>query len=622
MEEEMNKLNESLGKHNIDRTEELAKKNKDLQVEIAEHLRMEEELRILSRAIEQSPSTVMITNSKGNIEYVNPKFTQLTGYSTEEVIGKNPRILKPDNIPSEEYRELWETITSGREWRGEFCNKKKNGELYWEYASISPVRNQKGVITHFIAVKEDITERKRVEEELRKLSRAIEQSPSTVMITNSKGNIEYVNPKFTQLTGYSTEEVIGKNPRILKPDNIPSEEYRELWETITSGREWRGEFCNKKKNGELYWEYASISPVRNQKGVITHFIAVKEDITIRKRAEEERNKHITELEDLMSYSTIMNEEVVDESLFKHMAAALQKHFNPDTVAAIMLDRERNMLYVPLIAPSMPVSEFISKEVILDPSLCRVIMTGQQCIVMDINKNSLCECIRYKIEKGGYLCLPLIVGGITFGMVIMIKKEINRWNDEKIRRLMSNYVGLTALALHRLELLDIAKHTNVTDELTGVYNRRFFNEILSKQLSLAKRRNEHLSLVILDLDNFKSINDAYGHSTGDRILQQIARILSDSVSKSDIIARYGGEEFTIIMPTLFTTKALVKSDDIRKIIEYTNFDNIVSGKTFRLTVSMGVASFPEYGTDQETLVKLANKALSRAKEEGRNRVAAL
>ena len=306
MEIENRKLLET---HKIDRTKDLAKKNKDLQVEIDELIRMEEELRKLSRAIEQSPSTVMITNNKGNIEYVNPKFTYLTGYSPEEVIGKNPRILKPDNIPSEEYRELWETITSGREWRGEFCNKKKNGEFYWEYASISPVRNQKGVITHFIAVKEDITERKRVEEELRKLSRAIEQSPSTVMITNSKGNIEYVNPKFTQLTGYSTEEVIGKNPRILKPDNIPSEKYRELWETITSGREWRGEFCNKKKNGELYWEYASISPVRNHKRVITHFIAVKEDITERKRIEEERNKHITELEDLMSYSTVMNVEL-------------------------------------------------------------------------------------------------------------------------------------------------------------------------------------------------------------------------------------------------------------------------------------------------------------------------
>ena len=618
MEIENRKLLET---HKIDRTEELAKKNKDLQVEIDELIRMEEELRKLSRAIEQSPSTVMITNSKGNIEYVNPKFTQLTGYSTEEVIGKNPRILKPDNIPSEEYRELWETITSGREWRGEFCNKKKNGEFYWEYASISPVRNQKGVITHFIAVKEDITERKRVEEELRKLSRAIEQSPSTVMITNSKGNIEYVNPKFTQLTGYSTEEVIGKNPRILKPDNIPSEEYRELWETITSGREWRGEFCNKKKNGEFYWEYASISPVRNQKGVITHFIAVKEDITERKRIEEERNRHITELEDLMSYSTVMNDEVVDESLFKHMAAALQGHFNPDTVAVIMLDRERNMLYVPLIAPSMPASELINKEVILDPSLCRVISTGQQGIVMDVNKDPVCECIRYKIEKGGYVCLPLIAGGITFGMVIMIKKEIGRWNDEKIRRLMSNYIGLTALALHRLELLDIAKHTKVSDELTGVYNRRFFNEILSKQLSLAKRRNERVSLVIVDLDHFRNLNETYGRSAGDRILQQLARILSDSVSKSDIVARYGGEEFAIIMPTLFTTKALVKADEIRQIIEYTNFDDIVQGKTINLTVSMGISSFPEHGTEQETLIKLANKAVYRAKEEGRNRVAA-
>ena len=618
MEIENRKLLET---HKIDRTEELTKKNKDLQVEIDELIRMEEELRKLSRAIEQSPSTVMITNSKGNIEYVNPKFTQLTGYSPEEVIGKNPRILKPDNIPSEEYRELWETITSGREWRGEFCNKKKNGEFYWEYASISPVRNQKGVITHFIAVKEDITERRRVEEELRKLSRAIEQSPSTVMITNSKGNIEYVNPKFTQLTGYSPEEVIGKNPRILKPDNIPSEEYRELWETITSGREWRGEFCNKKKNGEFYWEYASISPVRNQKGVITHFIAVKEDITERKRIEEERNRHITELEDLMSYSTVMNDEVVDESLFKHMAAALQGHFNPDTVAVIMLDRERNMLYVPLIAPSMPASELINKEVILDPSLCRVISTGQQGIVMDVNKDPVCECIRYKIEKGGYVCLPLIAGGITFGMVIMIKKEIGRWNDEKIRRLMSNYIGLTALALHRLELLDIAKHTKVSDELTGVYNRRFFNEILSKQLSLAKRRNERVSLVIVDLDHFRNLNETYGRSAGDRILQQLARILSDSVSKSDIVARYGGEEFAIIMPTLFTTKALVKADEIRQIIEYTNFDDIVQGKTINLTVSMGISSFPEHGTEQETLIKLANKAVYRAKEEGRNRVAA-
>ena len=164
---------------------ELEIQNRELKAEIVECLRMKDETNKLLHAIEQSPSTVIITDVNGNIEYVNPKFTQLTGYTSEEVLGKNPRILKPGCKPSEEYRELWETITSGREWRGELYNRKKNGEFYWEYASISPVRNSQGVITHFIAVKEDITERKRVEDELRKLSHAIEQSPSTVMIGNS-----------------------------------------------------------------------------------------------------------------------------------------------------------------------------------------------------------------------------------------------------------------------------------------------------------------------------------------------------------------------------------------------------------------------------------------------------
>ncbi|OOP57126.1 MAG: hypothetical protein AYP45_05400 [Candidatus Brocadia carolinensis] len=184
------------------------------------------------------------------------------------------------------------------------------------------------------------------------------------------------------------------------------------------------------------------------------------------------------------------------------------------------------------------------------------------------------------------------------------------------------MGLTALSLHRLELLDIAQHRNITDELTGVYNRRFFNEILGKQLILAKRRNEHVSLLILDLDHFKNLNNTYGDKVGDRLLQQIARVLNDSVSKSDIVARYGGEEFAIIMPALFATQAIVKADAIRRIIEAADFDDVVSGQTLKITMSIGIASYPEHGTEQETLIKLANKALHKAKEEGRNRVEAL
>jgi len=134
---------------------------------------------------------------------------------------------------------------------------------------------------------QDITKRRASEQQLRHLSRAVEQSPAAIIITDAEGNMEYVNPKFTALTGYSSEESIGKNPRILKSGETSSETYKALWNTIKSGGEWRGEFHNRKKNGELFWESASISSITDERGKITHFLAVKEDISEHKRLNEQ-----------------------------------------------------------------------------------------------------------------------------------------------------------------------------------------------------------------------------------------------------------------------------------------------------------------------------------------------
>jgi PAS domain S-box-containing protein len=150
------------------------------------------------------------------------------------------------------------------------------------------------------AVVRDITERRRTEAKLRQLSRAVEQSPASIVITNPAGDIEYVNPKFVHVTGYKLAEALGKNPRILKSGETGPEAYRELWETITAGKEWSGEFHNKKKNGELYWERASISPIRDLTGRITHFVAVKEDITARKQTEAERDQLIHDLQEALA----------------------------------------------------------------------------------------------------------------------------------------------------------------------------------------------------------------------------------------------------------------------------------------------------------------------------------
>jgi PAS domain S-box-containing protein len=172
----------------------------------------EVEIRKLSQAIEQSPVSIVITDTGGNIEYVNPKFVQVTGYSTSEVLGKNPRVLKSGDKSSEEYRHLWETILAGNVWRGEFHNKKKNGELYWESASISPIKDNNGIISHFVAVKEDITSIKAAQEELAKLSLVASKTDNAVIITDKDGYIEWVNEGFVRLTGYTLLEVRGKKP--------------------------------------------------------------------------------------------------------------------------------------------------------------------------------------------------------------------------------------------------------------------------------------------------------------------------------------------------------------------------------------------------------------------------
>ncbi|MBM4055271.1 MAG: EAL domain-containing protein [Planctomycetes bacterium] len=130
-----------------------------------------------------------------------------------------------------------------------------------------------------------VIERKRAEEKIRKLSQVVEQSQTSIIITDKEGIIEYVNPKFTDMTGYSNREIVGFTPRILKSGKTPHETYRNLWNTIISGKEWQGELLNKKKNGELYWEHVHISPIRNPKGHVTHYLAIKEDVTEHKRFE-------------------------------------------------------------------------------------------------------------------------------------------------------------------------------------------------------------------------------------------------------------------------------------------------------------------------------------------------
>ncbi len=247
----------------------------------------EAQAHLLLQAVEQSANAVVITDKEGNIEYVNPAFTRMTGYTPEEVRGQNPRLLKSGFHPPAFYQRMWETLLKGEIWQGEILNRRKDGSLYWERETITPIVDDQGRIVRFVAIKEDITAQKANEERIRKLQQAVEQSANAIVITDRRGSIEYVNPAFTRLTGYTLREALGKNPRILKSGQHPKTFYTELWRTILRGEIWRGEIVNRRKDGTLYWEYMTITPVVDEQGQVTHFVAIKEDITHRKEAEEQ-----------------------------------------------------------------------------------------------------------------------------------------------------------------------------------------------------------------------------------------------------------------------------------------------------------------------------------------------
>jgi len=242
-------------------------------------------------------------NPDGNIIFCNDFLLNQTSYEKQQILGKNwfdTYIAEEDRIQEQNY---FAAILAEPENPGWHNNQlmTRTGErrrFHWNY---SASLEHDGRVNSVTAIGEDTTLQHHTEVELNKLFNAVEQSPNTVIITDTQGLIEYANPNFTKLTGYTREDVIGKNPSIIKGGETSPAVYKELWDTISNGGEWRGELYNRKKNGEMYWEFTIISPIVDSEGNITHYLSVKEDVTENKHLQQEvenRNKELVRTESL------------------------------------------------------------------------------------------------------------------------------------------------------------------------------------------------------------------------------------------------------------------------------------------------------------------------------------
>lgn len=266
------------------------------------------------------PEGVGITDLDDNLIFVNDEFAAMLGYSTKELVGMNVKDLIPESeVPNLERESKKRSIGVSSAYNLKMI-RKDGGQIIVKISGVSRRDDEDNVIGT-MAVIIDITAEREKELELVKLSSAIEASPTSVVITDTEGTIEYVNPKFSELTGYSSSEAIGNNPRVLKSGKTSPEVYEDLWKTINSGKVWRGRFINRKKNGEIYWEDAWISPIKDQDGKVTHFVAVKEDITRNVVAEE---KLKLSNKDLELYASFLQHDIRNDLqvLMNHAEAAL------------------------------------------------------------------------------------------------------------------------------------------------------------------------------------------------------------------------------------------------------------------------------------------------------------
>ncbi|WP_256402879.1 PAS domain S-box protein [Halorubrum salinum] len=256
---------------------------------ITEQKQREQRLQKFEQMVEHTGHAVFFTDADGQIEYVNPEFEDLTGYTAVEVLGKKPGFLNSGEHDDAFFADLWDTVLDGEVWSGEIVNKRKDGAHFVANHTIAPVTDDSGDVTHFVAIYNDITGRKRRETELRQKTRALENAPVGITLTDPSQEdnpMTYVNKRFSEVTGYEKEDSIGRNCRFLQGERTDPDQIETIRDAVNEVESTETTLLNYRKDGTKFWNQLSISPVKDENGELETFVGFQKDITDKKEREQ------------------------------------------------------------------------------------------------------------------------------------------------------------------------------------------------------------------------------------------------------------------------------------------------------------------------------------------------
>jgi diguanylate cyclase (GGDEF)-like protein/PAS domain S-box-containing protein len=568
-------------------------------------------------------------DEEGRILEVNQTWLDLMGYPREEVLGRwFGAFMEPDH--QDLFRERFtrfkaEGVATGVEWE----IVRKDGTVIVASFSGWVIRDEQGRFLSTYCLFEDITALKEAREEISSavafLENIIDSSVDPIVIVDRHGCFTRWNQAAEQASGYSAQDLARLSAFDVYADKAALETM--LCQLRRDGFVRGYEISIRTKDGGSAPFSLSIRLFRDEDGKSTGSVCVARDLSETKKSLEELNLINARLQGLVEEADKRNREL---TVINSMAEQLQSCLSLDEAYPLIARHAQSLFPARAGAlfiqgASNNLMEAVSTwgdapdgELFFPLTDCWALRRGRINVGDGTHRELLCRHLP-RAHPGQYLCLPLLAQGETLGLLHV--QHLSDFTPERAEPLQTLAVTVgdhISMALANIRLRETLRHQVVHDVLTGLFNRRYLEETLEREIYRSRRKSASLGLIMLDLDYFKHFNDNYGHEAGDNLLRALGKFLSDRVRREDVACRYGGEEFVLILAEASQQIVHQRAEDIRR--EFSKLPILHRGQVLEnVTLSLGVAMFPDHGATGRDVLRAADDAMYRAKAQGRNRV---
>ena len=569
---------------------------------------------------------VCMLDPSGRVASWNIGAERLTGYRRDEIFGKPfSCFYSAEEIQRRRPEFVLKTAGAHGRYEEQTWRVRKDGSRFFANVLITAMRRAKGTLAGFSLITRDLTDVRFAE-----IARGIYESfPDAIAVIDRHGRITQMNAQVESIFGYSRNELQDKPVEFLMPERFRERHVKHITGYIADPRmRPMGvglELFGQRKDKSEFPVDIMLSPMTTESGSMV--IAVVRDVTAPKQATEsarktneelmalvaELQRRESEMQALISMDDLLQSCTAQDEAYKVVGLAAGELFDGQTGCLAVLHASGQYLEMVARWGERPLG-----QPIFSLEDCWALRRGQLHEVTDPQAGLLCRHFVSQPETS-YLCVPLTVQGETLGVFCLVGAPAKRSHHQVSQlQLAVTVIEAIKLSLSNLKLREELRAEAILDPLTGLFNRRYLEETLPRELHRAQRAHSPLCVAMLDLDNFKRFNDTYGHDAGDSLLRELGRLLLGKLRKSDISCRYGGEEFVLVLPDSSAADAKQRMEQIRgqiKELKIPHGEQVLSA----ITVSAGVAQAEDPAPNPSQLLRAADTALYAAKNAGRDRV---